>query len=263
MLGYSNGSANVSPCQISIYFDQGNDLGKKEQCHFERLDSTPSASSATTTLNTICAPSFDQCDESTIRGMLANFYTACSTDMLGTNGDGSNGNKNVIDIYDVLYLINPLKNAICTKSGNQYCVDVISLQDSSNGSSSSTAAADSGNNNGNNNGNGNGNNNSTPRLVRLITLPLHLKADRALHRPRQLPLPAALIPPLRLPALRLVLRPHLRHRTPIDLPHTLPPHSTRATTMYSPETKTRSARLPPKRHNTTQLAYRTYSSLPT
>jgi cobalamin biosynthesis Mg chelatase CobN len=82
--------------------------------------------------------------------------------MLGTNGDRSNGNKNVIDIYDVLYLISPLKNAICTKSGNQYCVDVISIQDSSNGSSSSTAAADSGNNNGNGNGNGNGNNNSTP-----------------------------------------------------------------------------------------------------
>lgn len=76
--------------------------------------------------------------------MLANFYTACSTDMLGTNGDGSNGNKNVIDIYDVLYLISPLKNAICTKSGNQYCVDVISQQESSSSSASSSVAADSG-----------------------------------------------------------------------------------------------------------------------
>ena len=42
--------------------------------------STPSASSITTTLDTICAPSFDECDELTFRGMLANFYTACSTE---------------------------------------------------------------------------------------------------------------------------------------------------------------------------------------
>jgi hypothetical protein len=111
--------------------------------------STPSTGAVTTTLNNICAASFNQCDESTIRGMLANFYTACSTDMLGTNGDGSNGNKNVIDIYDVLYLISPLKSAICTKSGNQYCVNVISQHDSgSNSASSSVAAADSGNGNG-------------------------------------------------------------------------------------------------------------------
>lgn len=46
--------------------------------------------------------------------------------MLGTAGDGSNGNKDVVSIYDVLYLLVPLKNALCTKDGDQYCVNAIS-----------------------------------------------------------------------------------------------------------------------------------------
>jgi len=66
--------------------------------------------------------------------------------MMGPNGDGK-GNQQVIAIYDVLYLITPLKGAICTKDGNQYCVNVIagdnSPSNTSSGSSSVAADASS------------------------------------------------------------------------------------------------------------------------
>jgi hypothetical protein len=57
--------------------------------------------------------------------------------MLGAAGDGSNGNQGVIDIYDVLYLLTPLKGAICTKDNGQFCVTTMSHNGSSNGNTSS------------------------------------------------------------------------------------------------------------------------------
>jgi hypothetical protein len=66
--------------------------------------------------------------------LLADFYTACSTEL-------GNGNQPVIDIYDVLYLIVPLKNAVCSKNNGAYCATTMTHSSSSNNSGSSSAPA--------------------------------------------------------------------------------------------------------------------------
>jgi len=94
---------------------------------------TASASSATSALDHICSGSVG-CDSTTVRSLLADFYTACSTEL-------GNGNQPVIDIYDVLYLIVPLKNAVCTKNNGAYCATTMTHSSSSNNSGSSSAPA--------------------------------------------------------------------------------------------------------------------------
>lgn len=93
-------------------------------------------------LNTICSPSFTSCPPAAIRTSLTNFYTECSSDLLGPTGDGSDGNPGVIQIYDVLYLILPLKTAICTKVDGTYCLNnsTSSLSSTSSSVSSSSSA---------------------------------------------------------------------------------------------------------------------------
>lgn len=93
-------------------------------------------------LSTICSSSFDsKCKAPQIRTSLTDFYTACQTDLLGTNGDGSNGHKDIIAIYDVLYLILPLKEAICATDNGRYCV--VGNSPTSGSSVASSAAASS------------------------------------------------------------------------------------------------------------------------
>lgn len=76
--------------------------------------STPSAAQVKSALAAVCSAS--TCDASTIRSALADFYQACSDEL-------STGNQDVIRIYDVLYTLTPLKNAICSKGDNsEYCV---------------------------------------------------------------------------------------------------------------------------------------------
>lgn len=95
-------------------------------------------------LSTICSPSFTSCPPAAIRTSLTNFYSECSSDLLGASGDGSDGNPGVIQIYDVLYLILPLKTAICTKVDGTYCLNnSTSSATSSSASSSSSAPAPS------------------------------------------------------------------------------------------------------------------------
>jgi hypothetical protein len=72
-------------------------------------------------LSTVCASSWNYCDASAIRQSLVSFYTNCQDDMLGTNG--ATKNDDVIARYDWLYLIVPLKGAMCTKdSDNAFCL---------------------------------------------------------------------------------------------------------------------------------------------
>ncbi|PFH48850.1 hypothetical protein AMATHDRAFT_64531 [Amanita thiersii Skay4041] len=80
-------------------------------------------------VNTICSPSTsDACPESLIRGKLAEFYTECSTELT------TNVNSGVRNIYDVLYTMEPLKDAVCSKNDN----DVYCLFQSKNSSASPT-----------------------------------------------------------------------------------------------------------------------------
>ncbi|CCA77724.1 hypothetical protein PIIN_08972 [Serendipita indica DSM 11827] len=100
-----------------------------------------SAAAITAALNKICPASFTACDESKIRMKLAEFYTQCQADLLGTNGDGTNGNKDIINTYDVLYLLVPLKNAICSRdTDGKFCVNKMSPSTSTSASATGTAS---------------------------------------------------------------------------------------------------------------------------
>lgn len=79
---------------------------------------THSKADVTAAVDAICNDSVSSaCPDSLIRGKLADFYSACSAELT------SSPNKQVRDLYDVLYILSPMKSAICSKddSGN-YCV---------------------------------------------------------------------------------------------------------------------------------------------
>jgi len=103
--------------------------------------STVNTTAINSALSTICSSSFTACPAPSIRTTLTNFYTECSVDLLGASGDGSDGNAGVIQIYDVLYLILPLKTAICTKVDGKYCIN--NNISSGNSTSSTSASASS------------------------------------------------------------------------------------------------------------------------
>jgi hypothetical protein len=103
--------------------------------------STVNTTAINSALSTICSSSFTACPAASIRTTLTNFYTECSADLLGASGDGSDGNAAVIQIYDVLYLILPLKTAICTKVNGKYCIN--NNISNSTSSASTTASASS------------------------------------------------------------------------------------------------------------------------
>jgi hypothetical protein len=57
------------------------------------------------------------CPDSLIRGQLANFYSACSNELT------SSPNEKVRSLYDILYILSPMKSAVCSKDDNgNYCV---------------------------------------------------------------------------------------------------------------------------------------------
>jgi len=77
---------------------------------------TVTTSTVTAALNTLSS-SLSACSESVIRSKLTDFYTACSSELT------SSPNSDVIRAYDVLFVLSPFSQAVCTKddSGN-YCV---------------------------------------------------------------------------------------------------------------------------------------------
>lgn len=73
------------------------------------------SSALKTSLGSLCGSNAG-CDAGLIRNYLSRFWGACSDDI-------KNSNKQVVDVYDVLYLINPFREAICTKdAGQNYCL---------------------------------------------------------------------------------------------------------------------------------------------
>jgi hypothetical protein len=57
------------------------------------------------------------CPDSLVRGKIAEFYETCAPELT------SSPNKDVIRTYDVLYALQPMRQAICSKDrGGQYCV---------------------------------------------------------------------------------------------------------------------------------------------
>jgi len=80
--------------------------------------STGSKADVSSAIDSICTGSVsDSCPDSLIRGQLSNFYAACSDELT------SKANQRTRDIYDVLYVLSPLKKAICSKDDSaNYCL---------------------------------------------------------------------------------------------------------------------------------------------
>jgi len=74
------------------------------------------ASAINSALNTLSS-NLSACPESVIRSQLTDFYAACSVELT------SSPNSDVIRAYDVLYVLYPLSQAVCTKADSgKYCV---------------------------------------------------------------------------------------------------------------------------------------------
>ncbi|OWZ39508.1 hypothetical protein C356_04121 [Cryptococcus neoformans c45] len=77
------------------------------------------------------------CDDSTIRKWLSKFYSECFTELTSSTGY----NSDVRELYDIVYVVNPLKAAVCSvdSSNQEYCVNEI-VQSESISNSNSTAS---------------------------------------------------------------------------------------------------------------------------
>ncbi|KAH9886719.1 hypothetical protein C8Q73DRAFT_715070 [Cubamyces lactineus] len=90
--------------------------------------STPDASAISSALGTVCGST--SCPDTTIRSKLADFYQNCTAEL------SSSPNQDVVKIYDVLYALIPLKNAVCSKDDSgDYCVSKIAQNASSSAAS--------------------------------------------------------------------------------------------------------------------------------
>ncbi|EAL20062.1 hypothetical protein CNBF3880 [Cryptococcus deneoformans B-3501A] len=93
------------------------------------------------TLASICKGT-GGCDDSTIRKWLGKFYSECYAELTSSTGY----NSEVRELYDILYVVNPLKAAVCAvdSSNQEYCVNEIVQSESisSNSTASNSTAAD-------------------------------------------------------------------------------------------------------------------------
>lgn len=77
--------------------------------------SSSAAAALTSSLSQLCATDTG-CDSSLIRQRLSNFWTACDAEIRAEN-------EAVLNIYDILYLLTPFHQSVCTRDdSNNYCV---------------------------------------------------------------------------------------------------------------------------------------------
>jgi hypothetical protein len=91
------------------------------------------------TLGAICAKS-SGCDDGAIRTWLAQFYSQCQAELTGS----TTYNAQVRELYDILYVINPLKGAVCAinSADQEYCVNELRAIEKAS-TANSTAASNS------------------------------------------------------------------------------------------------------------------------
>jgi hypothetical protein len=80
------------------------------------------------------------CSDSTVRTWLSSFYTSCQAELTSTESYAAQ----VRELYDILYVVNPLQAAVCAvDSANQeYCVNaIIAAEKNSSAARTSTAAS--------------------------------------------------------------------------------------------------------------------------
>lgn len=95
-------------------------------------DVTDSATALKNSLGKLCANATG-CQPSTIRSQLSKFWNACGAELKSKN-------EQVVALYDVLYLINPFHDAVCTTDDNQnYCILSIANSTAAKQASSTTS----------------------------------------------------------------------------------------------------------------------------
>ncbi|KZT52962.1 hypothetical protein CALCODRAFT_511733 [Calocera cornea HHB12733] len=97
-------------------------------------NTTTTTSPLTTTLTHLCATA--PCDDTVIRAHLADFYASCQTELtssstLSPSTAQGQAYAEVRQFYDVLYVVNPLRAAVCSKdnSTGAWCVQEIAHDD--------------------------------------------------------------------------------------------------------------------------------------
>ncbi|KAG8981388.1 hypothetical protein FRB90_007291 [Tulasnella sp. 427] len=93
--------------------------------------STQSQSALVSALDTLCSST--GCSDKYVRTQLTKFASACKDEL-----DPDSGNKGVRDTYDILYVMQPWQDALCTKDNGSYCVLQAASSDSAATSSSNT-----------------------------------------------------------------------------------------------------------------------------
>jgi len=96
-----------------------------------------SQSDINSTLSTLC--SSPGCADSTVRSLLSTFYSNCSAELTSQ----TQYNAQVRELYDILYVFQPLKAAVCAidSSNQEYCVTEITTGAAKANASASSAAA--------------------------------------------------------------------------------------------------------------------------
>lgn len=93
---------------------------------------TDSATALKNSLGQLCANATG-CQPSTIRSQLSKFWNACGTELKSKN-------EQVVALYDVLYLINPFHDAVCTTDdNNNFCILSIANNTATKQASSTTS----------------------------------------------------------------------------------------------------------------------------
>ncbi|KZT23000.1 hypothetical protein NEOLEDRAFT_1118544 [Neolentinus lepideus HHB14362 ss-1] len=95
-----------------------------------------STSSVNSAIKSFCANSETACSASNIKSQLASFYSACTPELTAS------ANSAVIRMYDALYSLTPLMQAVCSQddSGN-YCITQTASAANSSSSSGNLATA--------------------------------------------------------------------------------------------------------------------------
>ncbi|KAJ3742857.1 hypothetical protein DFH05DRAFT_1536042 [Lentinula detonsa] len=117
----------------SSFLESLNNNSTIQSCLSPMIEASSSSTPSASTLSTICSTSI--CDDSLFRSTLSSFASACSSELTS--------NSDVIGLYDVLYIISPMKTALCSKSdsGSFCALTATSTSSSAAASASGDSAA--------------------------------------------------------------------------------------------------------------------------
>ena len=103
---------------------------------------TLSSSDISYTLATLCK-STAGCTDASVRPWLTSFYASCQAELTSASGY----NAQVRELYDILYVVNPLQHAVCSidSSNQKFCVNEIYAAETGSNSSSTNATSISAN----------------------------------------------------------------------------------------------------------------------